>query len=45
LRAQAAREEELRQGRIRRSEGFESDEELLNHRRVSKRRREAAFWS
>lgn len=45
LRAQAAREEELRQGRVRRSEGFESDEELLNHKRVSKRRREAAFWS
>jgi len=40
VRAQLARDEELRQRRSRQSEGFESDEELLNHR-LSKRRREA----
>lgn len=40
VRAQMAREEELRQRRSRQGEGYESDEELLN-RRLSKRRREA----
>ncbi|KAF9355910.1 hypothetical protein BGX34_010185 [Mortierella sp. NVP85] len=40
VRAQLARDEELRQRRSRQSEGLESDEELLNHR-LSKRRRPA----
>ncbi|KAI7816299.1 hypothetical protein BC939DRAFT_53484 [Gamsiella multidivaricata] len=45
LRAQMAREEELRERKRRRDEEFEDGEEIMERRRLSKRRREAEFWS